>query len=110
LDSLTWEKTVFHRLKLHNLVHPASRYPLVWVFLSGRGCIPRDINQLAAFIAGQAASDPKSDQPAEPAAVALGRLGGQKDGKARAYKLTSEQKKEIARKAAKARWEKNSAS
>jgi len=38
--------------------------------------------------------------------VALGRLGGLKGGKARAEKLTVEQRKEIARKAAKSRWEK----
>jgi hypothetical protein len=42
-----------------------------------------------------------------PAAVALGRLGGLKGGKARADKLTPEQRKEIARKAAQARWNKN---
>jgi hypothetical protein len=41
-----------------------------------------------------------------PAAVALGRLGGLKGGKARAKKLTSEQRAESARKAAKARWSK----
>ena len=41
-----------------------------------------------------------------PAAVALGRLGASKGGKARAEKLTPEQRKEIARKAAKARWDK----
>ncbi len=40
------------------------------------------------------------------AAQELGRLGGLKGGKARAEKLTPEQRKEIARKAAKARWEK----
>ncbi len=41
-----------------------------------------------------------------PAAVALGKLGGAKGGKARAAKLTPEQRSEIARKAAKARWAK----
>ena len=41
-----------------------------------------------------------------PAAVALGKLGGAKSGKARAEKLTPEQRSEIARKAAKARWAK----
>jgi len=40
-----------------------------------------------------------------PHAVALGRLGGLKGGKARATKLTPEQRKEIAQKAAKARWQ-----
>ena len=39
-----------------------------------------------------------------PAAVALGHLGGKKGGPARAKKLTPEQRKEIAQKAAMARW------
>lgn len=39
-----------------------------------------------------------------PAAVALGRLGGLKGGKARADKLTQEQRIEIAQRAAKQRW------
>jgi hypothetical protein len=41
-----------------------------------------------------------------PAAVALGRRGGLKGGKARAAKLTKEQRSEIAKKAASARWKK----
>jgi hypothetical protein len=41
-----------------------------------------------------------------PAAVELGRRGGLKGGKARAAKLTPEERSESARKAAKARWEK----
>jgi hypothetical protein len=39
-----------------------------------------------------------------PAAVALGKLGGTKGGKARAAKLSPRKRKAIARKAAKARW------
>jgi len=39
-----------------------------------------------------------------PAAVELGRLGGLKGGKARTEKLTPERRKEIAQKAAQARW------
>ena len=39
-----------------------------------------------------------------PAAVALGRLGGKKGGPARAKKLTPERRREIAQKAAAARW------
>ena len=39
-----------------------------------------------------------------PHAVALGRLGGLKGGKARAEKLSPEQRKEIAKKAAQTRW------
>lgn len=41
----------------------------------------------------------------DPAAVLLGRKGGRKGGKARAQKLTAEERSEIARKAAKVRWE-----
>jgi hypothetical protein len=39
-----------------------------------------------------------------PHAVALGRLGGQKGGKARAEALTPAKRKAIAKKAARARW------
>ncbi len=47
----------------------------------------------------------KPDQPEKnPAAVALGRLGGLKGGKARAAKLSAKKRAEIARKAAKSRW------
>ena len=42
-------------------------------------------------------------------AKALGHKGGLKGGKARAEKLTPEQRKEIAKKAANARWNKNQA-
>ena len=47
------------------------------------------------------------DEGKNPAAVALGRLGGKVGGKRRAEKLTPEQRKEIAQKAAKARWQSN---
>jgi hypothetical protein len=43
-----------------------------------------------------------------PAAVALGRLGGIKGGKARAEALTAKKRSEIAKKAAAARWAKRS--
>jgi len=47
----------------------------------------------------------KKKLPAKnPAAVALGRLGGLKGGKARAAKLTAKRRTQIAQKAAKARW------
>lgn len=48
---------------------------------------------------------PESSVDRHAAAVALGRLGGLKGGKARASKLTPEQRKESARKAAQARWQ-----
>lgn len=68
-----------------------------------------DLNQLAKSIVDQA-TDEEPKQPEEPeknpAAVALGRLGGLKGGKARAKKLTAEERSEIAKKAAVARWAK----
>jgi hypothetical protein len=48
----------------------------------------------------------KSERQKNPAAVALGRIGGLKGGKARAEKLSSKKRQAIARKAAKARWSK----
>ena len=39
-----------------------------------------------------------------PAAVALGKLGASKGGKARAAKLSKRRRREIAKKAARARW------
>jgi hypothetical protein len=45
-----------------------------------------------------------AQQPKNPAAVALGRLGGLKGGKARAKKLSARKRTQIARKAAARRW------
>lgn len=75
---------------------------------------PTDLNQLAASIVGDAVADgPTAEQmPAapehekDPLAVELGRRGGKKGGAARAAKLTPEQRSEIAKKAAAARWAK----
>lgn len=47
----------------------------------------------------------KAPPEKNPAAVALGRLGGLKGGKARADSLSKKRKVEIAKKAAKARWD-----
>ncbi|MGD8329084.1 MAG: hypothetical protein PVJ49_06575 [Acidobacteriota bacterium] len=44
-----------------------------------------------------------------PHAVALGKLGGKKGGKARAAKLSPERRSEIARLAARARWDREKA-
>lgn len=73
---------------------------------------PRDLNKLAASIVADATSE-QSDEETQPDngknphAVALGRLGGLKGGTARAKKLSPEQRREIAQKAAKARWHKD---
>lgn len=69
---------------------------------------PRDLNVLAKTIADIATEGEPAEVPSEknPHAVALGKLGGAKGGPARAKKLSAEERKEAARKAAKARWEK----
>lgn len=62
----------------------------------------RDVNVLAARIVKETAGldlDGKN-----PAAVALGRRGGLKGGKARAEKLSPQERKMIAKRAAEARW------
>jgi len=72
---------------------------------------PRDPVQLSKLIGdiltGQV-EDRAPDRPEDPtkdqAAVALGRRGGLKGGRARADKMSTTQRAEIARKAAKARW------
>lgn len=74
---------------------------------------PKDANQLAKLIVDIATGE-KEDLPIpeltkdgkNAAAVALGRLGGLKGGKARAEKLSPERRREIAIKAAKKRWKK----
>jgi hypothetical protein len=54
-------------------------------------------------------ADPDAAPPAKnPAAVALGKLGGAKGGPARAAKLSPKKRAAIAKKAAKARWGKKS--
>jgi hypothetical protein len=69
---------------------------------------PRDLSFLAKKIVYISTEGESPEEPSDknPHAVALGRLGGKKGGKARAEKLTPAERKEIARKAAKARWEK----
>jgi hypothetical protein len=67
----------------------------------------KDINELAASIVESATSSTEGVQNKKnPHAVALGRLGGLKGGRARAERLTAEQRKEVAQKAAKIRWSK----
>jgi hypothetical protein len=75
-----------------------------------RSSKPRDLNKLAAAIAAEATGEAPEEPPSNknPHAVALGRLGGQKGGAARAKKLSPEQRREIAKRAADARWRKPS--
>ena len=83
-----------------------------------RGCIfaimaksikrPKDTNQLAKSIVDLATGEVSETEPIpsgkNPAAVALGRLGGLVGGKARAESLTAKKRSAIAKKAAAARW------
>ena len=75
-----------------------------------------DLNMLAKSIVDQALEENQAEmadiismaqaEGKNPAAVMLGRMGGLKGGKARAAKLSAKRRREIASKAAKARWEK----
>jgi hypothetical protein len=56
---------------------------------------------------GTPLADP--DEGKNPHAVALGQLGGQKGGKARAISLSPRQRSRIAKRAAQARWNRNKA-
>ena len=78
------------------VVHPIC----IFYFVS----MKKDLNQLAKSIVDEAIQGKSSTKNAN--AVALGRLGGLKGGKARAKKLSKERRSEIAKNAAKTRWNK----
>jgi hypothetical protein len=68
------------------------------------------MNQLAKRIVdlsvGEETEEQSSEREKNPHAVALGRLGGRRGGKVRAERLSSEKRSEIARVAARSRWNK----
>ena len=65
-----------------------------------------DLNKLARRIVDDATGEnAPADDGKDPAAVALGRKGGKRGGKARAERMSAEERSEAAKKAAKARWE-----
>jgi len=68
----------------------------------------KDVNQMAKSVVDQIIELTEGSQKPEknPAAVALGKLGGLKGGPARAKKLSARRRALIARSAAKARWHK----
>lgn len=71
---------------------------------------PSDQNLLAKLVVDQLTGEEESPQEPRkknPAAVTLGRLGGLKGGPARAKKMSAEERKESARRAAEARWRKS---
>ena len=68
---------------------------------------PRDVNALARQLVGEAVGEvPRydPDEGKDASHVARGRLGGLKGGRARAAKMTPEERTEAARRAARARW------
>jgi hypothetical protein len=73
---------------------------------------PRDTNQLAKLMVDILTGEvddrelTPEEQGKDPAAVALGRRGGLKGGKARAAAMTSIERQEQAKKAAASRWKK----
>jgi hypothetical protein len=70
---------------------------------------PRDPNQLAKSVVDLATGETvesTQENGRNPHAVALGRLGGLKGGKARAKALSPERRSEIAKKAGRTRWKK----
>jgi hypothetical protein len=87
---------------------------------SSKGDVAQNaLRVVEAAIGDKLASKPEPTKPIQfpsqpkkknPAAVALGKLGGIKGGKARAAKLSEERRKEIAQRAAQARWAKESES
>jgi ubiquinone biosynthesis protein UbiJ len=70
--------------------------------MTGKPKRPRDANQLAKFIADVATGEVEDVEPKEKSAAH--QKGGKAGGKARAEALTPEERREIARRAAKARW------
>lgn len=66
---------------------------------------PRDPNQLAKMIVDISTGGIDEEMPELSPKAKAGQLGGLKGGKARAEKLTPKKRSEIAKKAAKARWE-----
>lgn len=83
---------------------------LGWVYhrtMPKRSSKPRDLNRSPAEIAHEATEEQMTAEqhpPKNPAAVELGRKGGLRGGKARAAKLSAEQRSAIAKMAAEKRW------
>lgn len=72
---------------------------------SGRGR-QRDVNQLARAVIDHIEQIAEESPGKDPLAVALGRRGGLKGGRARMDSLSPEERRKLAVKAARARWRK----
>lgn len=67
----------------------------------------KDENEIAAAIVAQVTQEADEQPGKNPAAVALGRLGGKKGGPARARALSASKRRAIAKTAGAARWKKS---
>lgn len=97
----------------HGIIKMYEQSPISWHHkpMPKRSSKDRDFAMKARSVVEQAIGEHldgsplnEQDTTKNPHAVALGRLGGIKGGKARAEKLTKAQRHRIALKAAKARW------
>ena len=89
-----------------------------YIVMSNSSCKkhPRDRNVLAKDVVNEAtgqnplagSEEEQVNSDKDPNAVKAGRLGGLKGGKARARKLTADERRAIAKKSANARWQKTS--
>jgi hypothetical protein len=61
----------------------------------------------AAIMVGRIATDEAREKKSDSAAAALGRKGGLKGGKARAAKMSADERRQAAKKAIEARWRKS---
>lgn len=70
---------------------------------------PKDTNELASYILRVTTGEAEKIEPPEknPHAQALSKLGASKGGEARAKVLSANRRKQIAKKAAQSRWQKN---
>ena len=71
---------------------------------TGRKPPRRDVNQLARSVMERIEQIAEEHPGKDPAAVALGRKGGLKGGRARMDSLSPGERRKLAEKAAKARW------
>ena len=78
--------------------------------MPGRSSKDHDFVTIARSVVERSIGEKLTGEPLDkepeknPHAVALGRLGGQKGGKARAAKLSAKRRSEISQKAARKRW------
>ena len=98
-----------HRPDRFHAGHPSRSFASRLVVYVKRPARPRDPNQLAKLILDITTGERQNDSPRpgqDAPAMESRRKGGLKGGKARARKLSARQRRNIAKKAARARWAK----